>query len=133
MIFYPRSGFITLVSVLVVGAVGLSIAVSLLLLGLGSSRTSFALQESNEAKALANACAEEALQKLRESVYYAGNETKTFTLGSCQIQAVSGTGNLSRTLQTVGIVRQTQRKVKVIVSRVHPIPGITSWQEVADF
>ena len=46
------NGFITLVSVLVVGAVGVAIALSLILIGLGSSRTSIAVEQSNQAKAL---------------------------------------------------------------------------------
>ena len=127
------SGFITLISVLIVGAIGVAIATSLLILGLGGSRSSFALVQSNQAKSLANACAEEALEKLRESVYYTGNATINFSIGSCQIQTIGGTGNTNRTLQTVGTVGTIQRKIKIVISSIHPVPVLTSWQELADF
>lgn len=128
-----QSGYIVLITVLVIGAIGVAIAVSVLLLGLGSSRSGFAMQQSSQAKSLVNACAEEALQKLRESVYYTGNESLTYSSGSCQIQTISGSGNSNRTIQTVGTVGTIQRKVKVVVGSVHPTIAITSWQEVADF
>lgn len=130
----PRQhGFVTLLSVLILSAVAIAVTVSILLLGLGASRTSFALIQSVQARGLANACAEEALQRLRESVYYVGNEIKTFSAGTCTIQTISGTGNNNRTLQTIATVGTVQRKVKVGIAKIHPTPVITSWQEVADF
>ena len=66
------AGYITVISVLVIGAVGTALAVSLLLLGLGASRTSFTIQVSQRAQALANACAEEALQAIRNSTSFWG-------------------------------------------------------------
>ncbi|MDP3724309.1 MAG: hypothetical protein Q8R11_01605 [bacterium] len=122
-----------LLSVLLITAVAGAIAVSLLLLGVGSSRTSFAFQQSIQARGLADACAEEALQRLRESVWFSGGETLTLTSGTCEIQAIAGTGNSNRTIQTVGSVGTIKRKVKVIVTTVHPTPVISSWQEVGSF
>ena len=59
-------------SVLIVGALGAAIALSLILLGLGASRNSFALEQSNYAQALANSCAEEALQHIRDATPFTG-------------------------------------------------------------
>lgn len=128
-----EGGYITLLSTLFLVAIGGVVAGSLLLLGLGSGRTSLVLYQSNQAKALANACTEEAIQKLRESIYYAGSETLTLTTGSCQIQAVAGTGNSNRTVQTTASVGTIQRKIKVVITTVNPAIVISSWQEVADF
>jgi hypothetical protein len=128
-----HNGFVMLVSMLIVGAIGLGIGVTLLLLGLGTSRSSFTLVQSMQARSLANACAEESLEKLRESVYYTGNETKVFSTGTCQVQPITGTGNSNRTLETTGTVGPVVRKVKVVIQRVHPAPIITSWLEVPDF
>lgn len=127
------SGFVTLLSVLILGAVALAVTMSILLLGIGTSRTSFTAIQSAQARSLANACAEEGLQRLRESVYYTGNETRIFPGGSCVIQVITGTGNNNRTLQTTGTVGSVQRKVKIIIQKIHPAPVIISWQEVFDF
>jgi len=74
-----QRGYIVLITVLVIGAVGVAIAIAVLWLGLGSSKSSFALEQSNHAKALANACAEEALQQIRDSTPFSG--TGNLTLG----------------------------------------------------
>lgn len=132
-LFAKSNGYVLLLSVLVVAAVALAIGVGGILLAVGSAKTSLVAQQSYQAKSLANLCAEEALQKLRESVYYTGNESSSFTTGSCQIQTISGTGNVNRTIQTVGTVGTVQRKVKVIVATVQPTINVSSWQEVDNF
>jgi prepilin-type N-terminal cleavage/methylation domain-containing protein len=71
------TGYVALITVLVLGAVGAAVAATLVLLGLSSSRTSFALEQSNQAKALANACAEEALQQIRDSSSFTGSAVVT--------------------------------------------------------
>lgn len=126
-------GFIALVSVLVIGAVGISVAVSLILLGLGSSRTSFSQEQSNQAKGLASACAEKALSSLKQDLNYKGNETLNLGQGSCEIKSVSGSGNNNRTIQTIGRVGRILRRTQIVILEVNPQTQISSWREVADF
>ncbi len=125
-------GFIALISVLIVGVVGVSIATSLILLGLGSSKTSFALEQSAQAKALAMACAEEGLQKIQESTSYTGNGTLTLGQGACAY-TVASQGGQNRTVSAYSTVGTLVRKEKIIITRVNPTIEIDSWQEVADF
>ena len=127
-----KNGFITLISVLIVGAVGVAIAASLLLLGLGSSRTSFALEQSNQAKALANACGEEALQQIRDSTPFSGTGSLTLGQGTCTYTVVKLTGQ-NRTVTASGTVGTIIRKVSISLDKITPNINITSWQEVADF
>src|SRR3990167_9131747 len=108
-----NSGYIILVSVLVVSAVGVAIALSLLLLGLGSSRTSFAVEQSNQAKALANACAEEALQKIRNSVPFEGSDGLALGQGTCDYTVTKQTAQ-NRTITASGAVGTLIRKTKII-------------------
>lgn len=130
----PRaeSGYIALVTVLVTGAVGVAIAVSLLLLGLGSSRTSFSLEQSSQAKALANACAEEALQQIRDSTPFTGTGSLTLGQGTCSYTVTSQEGQ-NRTITSTSIVGTIVRKVKIIIDKITPRINITYWQEVADY
>lgn len=122
-------GYITLLSVLVVGAVGVSLTVSLLLLGLGSSRTSFAVEQSNQAKGLANACAEEALERIREATSFTGSGNLSLGSGSCTY-SVTNQGGQNRTVTTTGTVGTLVRKVSILVSAITPAILISSWQEV---
>ena len=126
------SGFITLISVLIAGAVGVGIVTSLILLGLGSSRTSFALIQSNQAKTLANACAEEALQQIRDSTPFSGTGNLTLGAGTCTYTVTKLTGQ-NRTITGSGTVGTIIRKISISLDKITPNINITSWQEVADF
>ena len=126
-----NGGYITLISVLIVGAVGIAITTSLILLGLGSSRTSFAVEQSNQAKALANACAEEALQQIRDSTPFTGSGNLTLGQGVCSY-TVTSQGGQNRTITASGTVGTIMRKVKIIIDKINPTIQVVSWQEVAD-
>lgn len=127
-----KNGFIALISVLVVGAVGVTITLSLLLLGVDNSRTSFAVEQLNQAKALTNACAEEALQQIRDSTPFTGTGNFTLGQGSCTY-AVTSQGGQKRTITTSSAVGTMIRKVKILIDGINPTIQVTSWQEVADF
>lgn len=127
-----QRGFITLISVLVVGAVGVTMVLSLIMLGLGSSRTSFAVEQSNQAKSLANACAEEALQQIRDATPFTGSENLALGQGTCSY-AVASQGGQNRIITASGTVGTIIRKVKIIINKINPAIQVVSWQEVADF
>lgn len=121
-------GFIALISVLVVGAIVIAIALSLLLLGIGNSRTSFAIEQSYQAKSLANACVEEALQKIRDSTPFTGGGNLAFGRGACAY-TVTSQGAQNRTIIASGAVGTIIRKVKVIINKINPDIIVVSWQE----
>lgn len=124
-------GFITLVSVLLLSALGVAITTSLILLGLGSSRTTFALEQSNQAIALANACAEEALQQINSSTPFSGSGSLLLGQGSCSYTVTKLTGQ-NRTITVSGSVGTIIRKISISLDKINPDINITSWQEVAD-
>lgn len=131
--FYKQhAGYVTLLSVLIVGSIGAALAVSLILLGLGSSRTSFALHESTLAKALSDACAEEALEKIRDVPSFSGNGVLNFGQGICNF-TVQSTGGENRTVSVSSTVGSVVRKVKITLDKITPQINIVSWQEIADF
>lgn len=128
-----RGGYITLISVLVIGAVGIAIATSLILLGISFSRTSFAVEQSSQARALSNACAEEALQQIKDSPSYTGTSgLRAPGLGVCSY-IVQSQGGQNRTIFSTGTVGNVVRKVKIVIVSVSPSITISTWQEVALF
>lgn len=131
--FTSERGFITLVSAVLVGAISVAIAASLLQLGVQQTRVSLAIQQSTESRALANACTEYALNQLRRSLMYAGAETLTLGNGTCEIETVSGSGNTNRVIQTTAMVGTVVRKIEVNVATVRNIMVISDWQEVANY
>ncbi|MFC1622914.1 hypothetical protein ACFL16_00795 [Patescibacteria group bacterium] len=124
-----KKGYITLLSILVIGSVGVVITTSLLLLGLGSSRTSFSLEQSVQTKAVVNACAEEALQVIQDNNPYTGTDTVTIGQGSCTYTVTSGGGG-NRDVTVLGTVGTITRKVEIAIDAINPTINVTSWQEV---
>lgn len=130
--WYNKDGYAALMGVLVVGAVSASAVLSMLLLGIQSSQTSFTVQQSAQSRELADACVEEALQEIRDDGGYTGSESLSLSMGECQY-AVTSSGGQSRTITSEGATGSIVRKVQLEIDGINPEINITSWQEVADF
>lgn len=115
-------------SVLVAGAIGVSVATGLILYGVGISRNSFDAESLASARAFADACAEYALLEIRNSVPYSGSGFLSFSNGECSFLVVSGVGQ-NRTVTASSSVRSFVRNVSVSVSKIVPSMEIASWQE----
>jgi len=137
MLFFSSSqrqkGYILLLSLLVVGAIGISISIGILLVGVGSSQNGIVIEQGLQARMLSHTCAEYALDELRKDDSYSGNETLSFTEGDCEVRPVLGTGNTNRTVQTIGTTGQANGRVEVEISVVSPEVTISSWKEVGSF
>ena len=127
-----QSGYIVLISVLVLASAGAAISIAVILLGLGSSRSSFAIEQSKAAAGLANACAEEALQQIREQTGFTGAGNLTLGNGTCAYN-VSDLGGSSRRITASGTAGTIVRKASIDIDAINPQINVVSWQEVADF
>jgi len=128
----PESGYITLIAVLLVIAAGTLIATSQVLLGLGFTRSSSTLDRSSQAKSLAVACAEEALQQIKNSSSFSGSGNLNLTGGNCSY-TVANQGGENRLITSTGNASDIIRRVKINVEAILPQINISSWQEIADF
>jgi hypothetical protein len=129
---FVKNGYVLLISVLIIGAVAVSIATALLVFGVGSSRTSLSIQQGVRARGLANACASEALQQIRDSTPFTGTSNLTLGQGTCSY-TVTNTGGPNRTIISTGTVGTVVRKVKITITKINPQIVVATWQEVADF
>lgn len=120
-----------LITMLVIGAVGIAITISLILLGLGAGRTSLSRVQSVQARALSFACAEEALQQIRDNTSYAGKGSLALGSGTCDYNVVSGNNEI-KYLYISGTVGLSVRKIYILVTAINPSIIITTWSEVAD-
>ena len=62
-----RKGYVALISVIFMSAIGVMIMLSVIASGIDASKTDFAMQQSSIAKGMASSCMEEALQKILET------------------------------------------------------------------
>jgi hypothetical protein len=124
-------GYVTLLSVLIFGAVGMAITLSVILLGTAATQTSLTFQQSNQAKALANACAEDALQTIDTTTGFTGTVNLTLGQGTCTYTVVD-LGLSNRTVTASGTVGTVVRKINISLDNINPTIHVTSWQEVAN-
>lgn len=126
-----ENGYVALIAVLIIGAASLAIGLALLTTGTDSQRAALITQQSAQARALADACTEEALQQIYNTASFTGSNNLSQGQGSCTY-TVSNTGGSNRIIDTAGNVSGVVRKVKVYVTITASSISITSWQEVAD-
>lgn len=127
-----KDGYITLISVLVASTVAVSIAVTLLVIGVNASRTTAVLQATKYANTHAKSCIEEALSQVRNSSSFTGPGSIIMSQGSCDYN-VTNTGGQSRLINATGIAQSAIRRLSITINSIIPIIGVSSWQEVADF
>jgi hypothetical protein len=127
-----KAGYVTLLSVLVLGAISSAVTITLLVLGIQSSQTSSSGLHSLQAHALAEACTEEALQEIRDSTLYTGSGSLSNAAGSCQYD-VSSEGVERRRIQASSTVQTVTKKVEVTLDQINPEINVTSWKTVRNF
>lgn len=125
-----NGGYIALITVLIVGAAATAISLVLLVTGADSQRAALVEQQSIQARSLASACAEEALQVVHDNKAYTGTNTITLSTGTCSY-TVTSTGTSTRTIDTSATVDEAIRKVKVLITIGATNISINSWQEVS--
>ncbi|MFZ2072714.1 MAG: hypothetical protein WAV10_03495 [Minisyncoccia bacterium] len=128
--FIKKGGFITMFSVLIFGSVSLAIASSVLLLGLGYSKTGFIIEQSGKAKSLANLCAEVALQEIKNSSAFVGSNNIVIDSDFCDYSVIDNGGE-DRAIITNGTTGNVVRKILITINQINPSINILSWQEIS--
>lgn len=126
-----NSGYIALISLLIIGAASLATGIALLTAGIDGQKSSLVHQQSIQARQLASACAEEALQVIHDATATTGTNGLTLGQGTCSY-TITNTGASTRTIDASGTVNGVVRKAKVYVTIGGSSISITSWQEVSD-
>jgi hypothetical protein len=123
-----QGGYIALISVLIAGALMLLIGVGSSLRGIDTLNAVSGEESSLRALLLADACAEEALMRLKGDLAYSGNETIIVGGGkTCRILPLSGVGNVDRVAVAQGVDNNYIRNVRVDIARVNPSLMIRTW------
>ncbi|MGF7228747.1 MAG: hypothetical protein ACQR33_02060 [Candidatus Saccharibacteria bacterium] len=119
-----------LLAVLIVGAAAAAIGLVLLTTGIDSQRAALVEQQSKQARELAVACAQEALQIVHDNIAFSGTNALSLGQGSCTY-TVTVTAGTTRTIVTSGTVGNVVKKVQAYVTIGSSTISISSWQEVS--
>lgn len=136
-------GFITIVTVIVLTAVGIATLLGLFALLVGETDAEIIRSSGLRAEWLADACAEHARGELRSVLGYSGNETLSFGDDSCEVGAVTqvGGGLLSPIYEVPaegisgGAVARVAARYQVTLALLGGILDVQEvvWQRVSDF
>lgn len=127
-----KNGFITILSIAMVGSLGLAVVLVVSMFSIGSVRSVKSIYSSYQAKNLADACAEIALQELRNSPSFSGSANLNLWGGNCNYQ-INDPVNSLREIRTVGEVNNYNKKIKILIDQIDPKINIISWLSVEDF
>ena len=136
---HGQRGYVTLLAALIVIVVGVSLTASLLLSGGSGAFRASALEQTLEARAYADACAEKGLMEVRDNILFSGSGTLGLTDGSCSY-SVTAAGETASTVQSTGYAESAVRKVRVdVTTNIMVTESGTSteivdanWEEVSD-
>jgi len=124
-----QSGYIALLAVLIIGAAATAISLVLLSIGADRQRSMLITQQSKQARVLATACAQEALQQIHDNIAYSGTGSLVIGQGNCSY-SVTVTAGTTRTITTSGTVGSVVRKALVYVTISTSAISVSSWQEI---
>lgn len=122
-----RSGAMLLMTVLVAGAVALTIGLSVALRGIGELDMGFSGNQSLETLAVADGCVQEALLRLSRDSNYAGTTDLSVGEGKCDI-AVSGISDDRTVAVDAELDRWTRSVILQIDLSTSPIT-IVEWSQ----
>jgi hypothetical protein len=128
--FNTESGYIALISVLIIGAVSVTVATALLITGSDAQQENLARQQSLKARQAAGGCIEEALQQIHDNTAFTATNTAV-TVGdaSCNY-TVTNTGASTRTITATSTNGTVVRKIQAYVTINASSLSISSWQEM---
>ena len=124
-----KKGYVLLISVLIIGAVSSAIAVAMLNLGSGITTSGIYLEKAYQAKGLAEACAEEALQQIRDNTAFASSGSLALGNGSCTY-LVTNLGSENRQINTTGTIDIVFSKIQININQINPKIIVSNWQEI---
>jgi hypothetical protein len=125
-----ESGYIALMAVLIVGAAALAISLVLLTTSIDSQRSALVSQQSKQARSLAVACGQEALQVMHDNTAFTGTAGLTLGQGTCSY-TVTNTGGSNRTITVSATVSTITRKLEIYATIGASNISVTSWQEIS--
>lgn len=122
-----KEGYVAILVVLIIAAVGLLLATTMSLIGAGGVQAASSLTQGEQSLDFTEGCAEDALIKLWASASYAGGNI-TRPEGTCTISVTTSTNIWTITAGTTAT--NYARTVQVVVTRGATNLTISSWQEI---
>lgn len=123
----PRRGYAALLVVLMIAAIGIVLATTMSLIGIGGVQSSVSLTQGEQALGLVEGCAEDALLNIQASSSYAGGNI-TRPEGTCTVAVSTSSSVWTLTVGTTAT--GYARTIKIVGTRGATNFTISSWNEI---
>lgn len=123
-----QRGYVMLMSVLIVGALGLAIGLGLLSIGSAAAQTEIVLEQAAKARALADGCVELALARSTQCTPL----TQTWQTADGTCEATMTVVNGDRAIRAQANVGGSKRRAAVTVRFAEKTAPNVLWQETPD-
>ena len=127
-----NKAYISIYAVIIIGAIAMSVVFATFSIVNSFLKSSRVKTDSKQALALTDACAEKALQEIRDNNAFHSSGEESLDTGDCSYDIVNN-GSSDIEIQATSNVNETTKRVRVKINQVVPQINIVSWQEVADF
>jgi hypothetical protein len=114
-----KNGFVALASVLILSAIFLSITISITGRAITRLDSGIAFLERDEARYLSEACIEKAMMEVQRSLVYEEGEVILLDDASCQVVAITGSGN-ERLVQAQSTVGSHTYRIESAIAEISP-------------
>lgn len=123
-----QKGFSTLFIVIILGSITLSLALAISTSSLWSIQDSLILKRAVTARSISNACAEVALETMRQNNSYTGADSISLSGHDCTY-TVSSLGGNNRNILVTTLINDVENKIEIKTDNFNPL-NIISWQEI---
>lgn len=127
-----QSGAALMLGILLASAISLAIGLGLLNSGIATNLSAQTRHSGYQAQNFADACAEKALQKIRDNVSFTGNASEDIDGSSCNYTVVAGSDQ-NRTINASSTYKNATRRVQVTITSHTPKIIVNYWTEVLSF
>lgn len=127
-----KDGFSAFLIVLVIASIGVSVLTASSLLGIGFLHSSSIHGDAFKARYIADACAEEVLERTRRDGSFMSTGNIFIDAGECLYEIVD-LGGGDRRIQVTATVKDVLRRLEITVSVAGPRVETADWREVTDF
>jgi hypothetical protein len=124
-------GFSTIIAVVIAGAVGLSVVLTLSMLAISSNRIGDSYYYSKKTTALLNSCVTKGLLQTRENTSFTGYQNLEIDGDTCNY-SISYLGATKRQIEATATIKNITKKARVtyLIDRTKMV--ILDWKEVSD-
>ncbi|OGY42449.1 MAG: hypothetical protein A2Y67_00195 [Candidatus Buchananbacteria bacterium RBG_13_39_9] len=128
---YKKNGYIALITLIIIGAIALVIAISITFISLNQKNFIISHNRTLRNYYLANACANYGILQLQKNLEYKGQETITIDESICQIEDVQGSGEKDRVIITSSKIADQLKRLKIELDQIKPKTIVKSWGEIS--